>query len=83
MILPVDFDSTFRMVGDEDGDVGLNCKICDRGGMPVVHYTSTKTSYAPYAGTDVVIVDTINDMIVKGTKHLVEIHRRTRNEPGE
>lgn len=69
------FDDAFYLMGDEDTGVGLNCRICDRGGLPVVYYTSSDDDKT-YAKTDVVVVHTIIAMISGGMEHL-DKHRRS------
>jgi hypothetical protein len=55
-------------MGDEDGGVGLQCKVCDRGGLPVVYLTSTRDWHS-YHGTDVAVTRTIADFLEAAGRH--------------
>jgi hypothetical protein len=59
-------DEVMSLVGDEDCGVGINCRICDRGGAPVAYYAGISPAYLD---TDVVLVDTIAALIAAGQSH--------------
>jgi len=63
------FDDHLLLMGDEDGGVGINCRTCDRGGAPIAYYEPYPGGPASYVGTDVVIVDSIEDLIAAGRAH--------------
>lgn len=65
-------DKYFYLLGDEDGDVGLQCRECDRGGLPVVHYSGAGSN--PYPKTDVVFVMRIGRLLDAGLAHIREKH---------
>lgn len=69
-----DIDRYFYLMGDEDGDVGLGCRFCDRGGAPIVYLSSTP--YNPYENTDVILVREISDMMLAGARHVAEQHAK-------
>jgi len=50
-------DAEFRLVGDEDCGVGIDCQVCDRGGVPIAYYTWPGNHV--YENTDVKVVHTI------------------------
>lgn len=60
-------DAEYWLQGDEDGGVGLQCKLCDRGGAPVALLTTHGDR--SYAGTDVVMVYTIADPLEAARTH--------------
>ena len=37
-------DDVMRLVGDEDCGVGIDCRICDRGGAPIAYYQHPPTT---------------------------------------
>lgn len=53
---------------EHDYEVGIHCRICDRGGLPIACYTQQPGSQA-YAGTDVEMVTTITALVRAGSKH--------------
>lgn len=69
----LEIDKYFYLMGDEDGDVSLQCRVCDTGGLPAVFYTDD-TKSNPYKGTDTVIVHLISEMMTAGAKHIAR-HR--------
>jgi len=62
------------LMGDEDCGVGVNCKFCDRGGLPVIYYSFPEDK--TYSATDVVIVNSITGFISAMKKHVA-----THNTP--
>lgn len=62
-------DELFRLVGDEDCGVGINCRICDRGGAPIAYYAGLDQPYPTELASDVVPVDTIAALISAAEKH--------------
>ncbi|MEV7013292.1 hypothetical protein [Streptosporangium sp. NPDC051022] len=38
-------DARFQLIGDEDCGVGLHCRRCDRGGLPVAYYAGLCDPY--------------------------------------
>lgn len=60
-------DDVMRLSGDEDCGVGIDCRVCDRGGAPIAYYTGIDDR--TYEGTDVEIVHTITALIEAGQRH--------------
>lgn len=69
-------NEVMRLVGDEDCGVGLDCRLCDRGGAPVAYYQHPADHFG-YEGTDVVRVHTIMALLYAGQRHLDDIHPET------
>lgn len=66
----VDFDEQFRLVGDEDTDVGLHCRFCERGGAPVAFYSTNPDAHHYWKHIDdMIIVDTITKLLQAGITH--------------
>ncbi len=70
----ISFDSALDQVcylqGDEDSGVGINCRICDRGGAPIAYYTHPDDR--TWNGTDVQVVFTIAELIEAGDRHKLQ-----------
>lgn len=60
-------DDVMRLVGDEDCGVGVDCRVCDRGGAPIAYYAGIDDR--AYEGTDVEVVHTITALIEAGQHH--------------
>jgi hypothetical protein len=71
----LDYDTYLYLMGDEDGDVGLQCRECDRGGLPVVFYTTNK-KVTGYQDASVIVVHSILDLVMEGTNHLWKVHNK-------
>lgn len=68
------FDETFRLVGDEDTGVGVDCRRCDRGGLPIA-YLLTYPDDRTYADADdVQLVHTITELINAAQQHMWRRH---------
>lgn len=68
-------DDSFRLVGDEDCGVGLDCRTCDRGGAPIAYYDAgLGQPYPTKLAPDVVPVDTIDALLDAGQQHLRTHH---------
>jgi hypothetical protein len=65
-------DEAYWLSGDEDTGVGLQCRLCDRGGLPVAYYCGISTAYEDRA--DVASVNTIAALLDAGRRHLAEQH---------
>lgn len=66
-------DERLWLMGYEDCSVGLDCRICDRGGLPIAYYAPYSGS--PYGeGADVVNVTTIAALLDAGVRHLADRH---------
>lgn len=63
-------DEYFYLSGDEDCDVGLMCRKCDRGGAPIVFYTTNK-NVTGYWTVEVIMAYSISELFAAGAKHLV------------
>jgi len=64
----------FRLVGDEDTGVGLHCRTCDRGGLPVA-YVCPEGVANPYRHEgDVVMVHGVLSMVEAGREHGRVVH---------
>lgn len=65
------------LLGDEDTGVSLDCRLCNRRGLPVAYYSHPDDK--TYAGRDdVVRVSTIAGLVDAGEKHLREYHHERR-----
>jgi hypothetical protein len=71
----VKLDGLFRLSGDEDCGVGLDCRECDRGGAPVAYYLGISDAYANDA--DVEVVETIAGLTAAAEWHAHEVHGRS------
>jgi hypothetical protein len=60
-------DEQLYLQGDEDAGVGIQCRVCDRGGAPVAYYTYPDGQ--AYEGTDVQVVHTITALFNAGLRH--------------
>lgn len=58
-----DIDSLLWLRGDEDGDVSVQCRHENRGGLPVIFYTIDVKNNAYRNCPDVIIVHTITALI--------------------
>lgn len=68
------YDETLRLAGDEDCGVSMDCRLCDRGGLPIA-YLLTYAGDTTYAGNDdVQRVLTITALIDAGQQHLWQQH---------
>lgn len=63
-------DELFWLAGDEECGVGINCRVCDRGGAPIAYYTHP--SDRVYQGTDVKVVHTIAALISAAEEHAAD-----------
>lgn len=68
------FDELFRLSGDEDCGVGLDCRVCDRGGAPIAYYAGLDQPYPTGRAPDVVPVDTIAGLLSVGIAHQATHH---------
>lgn len=73
-------DEVLYLQGDEDGDVGVQCRRCyDRGGLPVVFYTTNHENTAYQNNRDrVAIVHSITGLLVESLDHL-DNHKPAQN----
>jgi len=62
-------DELFRLVGDEDCGVGIDCRACDRGGAPIAYYAGLDQPYPTDAAPDVIPVDTIDALLAAAAEH--------------
>lgn len=67
-------DELFRLVGDEDCGVGINCRLCDRGGAPVAYYAGLDQPYPTALAPDVVPVSTIGALLIAALDHRSDHH---------
>lgn len=77
MTFPLDtkrYDEFFRLVGDEDCGVGLDCRLCDRGGAPIAYYPGISQPYPTTVAPDVIPADTISALFEAGQQHLWDRH---------
>jgi hypothetical protein len=58
--------------GDEDGGVGVQCRTCDRGGMPVVYYPGWGTS--PYPEAEVPTATGVLHLYLLANAHVQQHH---------
>jgi hypothetical protein len=71
----MDLDRSFRLVGDEDCGVGIDCKVCDRGGAPIAYYGGLCQPYPTELAPDVIPVDTIEALLSAALHHQSTHHR--------
>jgi hypothetical protein len=72
----VDLSSLDRMTlsGDEDAGVGLDCRDCDRRGLPIAYYAHPDDrTYADHG--EVARVDSIADLVMAAITHRTSVHR--------
>jgi hypothetical protein len=70
-------DELFRLVGDYDCGVSIDCRVCDRGGAPIAYYDAGLGQPYPNAqAPDVVPVSTIEALLSAALDH------RTAHHPG-
>jgi hypothetical protein len=62
----------YRLVGDEDAGVGIECTDCFDGGRPLAYYEGIAPAYAD--GPAVRNVTTIGDLLQAGLDHEREVH---------
>lgn len=62
----------FRLVGDEDCGVGLDCNDCDRGGKPIAYYEGISTAYI--GDPEVAPCTTIEALLIAAHKHRASTH---------
>jgi hypothetical protein len=65
-------DDLLWLAGDEDGDVSVQCRGCDKGGEPVVFYSTHGSN--PYDEVRVPMARTYSEMIRLSHLHLRETH---------
>lgn len=65
-------DRRYRLVGDADLGVGLDCRDCDRGGKPVAYYPGLRPAYAGDTGVE--NVTTIFGLLVAADRHTRTVH---------
>jgi hypothetical protein len=67
-------DRRFRLVGDEDTGVGIDCRDCDRGGAPIAYLPGvTGDAYPNDHG--VIVVETISALLAAADEHDRSVHR--------
>lgn len=60
-------DAEYYMAGDEDGGVALQCKVCDREGLPVAYLTTRGDR--SWQGTDVIVAYSIDELLRSASMH--------------
>jgi hypothetical protein len=65
-------DDLLTLSGDEDTGVGINCRRCDRGGLPIAYYIGIDDT--PYADTDVFVTKSMIELIGAGINHVINAH---------
>jgi hypothetical protein len=65
-------DRHFTMSGDEDCGVGLHCRECETGGLPIAYYLGIDKS--SYKGTEIIVVESINALLIAGRTHIARFH---------
>lgn len=65
-------DELLWLSGDEDCDVSVQCRGCDKGGEPVVFYTTHGTN--PYDKARVPTARTIAELADLMVRHVREVH---------
>lgn len=70
---PNELDDWLYLMGDEGCGIGLQCRQCDRGGLPIAYYMYPEDrTYA--AADDVRVVHAIYDLISEGLTHVSANH---------
>ena len=64
-----ELDRLTYLVGGEDGDVGLFCRLCDHGGRPIASLTSVGEQPVWADNDDVTDVTTLSALVEAGRKH--------------
>jgi hypothetical protein len=78
--LPPAVDGLLYLQGDEDCDVSVQCRGCDKGGEPVIWYTVTPglPGYAPtpnpYDEARVWTAHTTAELFALMVRHVREVH---------
>lgn len=67
-------DELLYLQGDEDCDVSVQCRGCDKGGEPVIFYSQFGSS--PYDEARVPLVRTVDELFKRMYRHLREVHDR-------
>jgi hypothetical protein len=71
MVTDTRIDDAFTLDGDEDGGVGIVCRLCDLGGQPIAYLGYSN----PYATVpDVEYAPTITALLDAATRHLSDRH---------
>ena len=65
-------DERFTLSGDEDCGVGLHCRTCETGGLPISYYLGIDKS--AYKDTEVIVVQSINALLIAGRTHIARFH---------
>lgn len=65
-------DDILTLSGDEDTGVGISCRRCDRGGLPLAYYVGIDDK--AYANTDVFVTESIIDLVAFGLNHVIKTH---------
>lgn len=65
--------SALYLTGDEDGGAGLNCRRCDRAGLPLAYYDTAGSN--PYADQGVVACQTVDQLLHQMRVHVRVAHR--------
>jgi hypothetical protein len=72
MMLPPLVDELMWLSGDEEADVSVQCRGCDKGGEPVVFYTAHGGN--PYDEARVPTARTIGELFQLMIRHVVDVH---------
>lgn len=65
-------DRYFRLSGDNVQNIEVDCVECDRK-LPLIYFDTYKDQII-FADTDVVVVQTIADMLYRMNEHVAQIH---------
>jgi hypothetical protein len=71
-MLAPEVDQFLYLQGDEDCDVSVQCRGCDKGGEPVIFYT--RFGKNPYDEQRVSTARTIADLLSLMNRHVREVH---------
>lgn len=72
------YNETLRLVGDEDTGVSMDCRLCDRGGLPIAYLLTSVDDDGYIDNEDVLRVGTITELINAGQRHHQDRHPHGR-----
>jgi hypothetical protein len=78
MLAPA-IDELLYLQGDEDCDVSVQCRGCDKGGEPVIFYTQFGRN--PYDEQRVPTARTIAELFSLMNRHVREVHGAPAERP--
>jgi hypothetical protein len=74
-----ELDELLYLQGDEECDVSVQCRECDKGGEPVAFYT--RFGRNPYPEDRVPTAGTIDELYRLMNRHVVDLHGAPQQRP--